>query len=129
MSRVSWQDLDDAGYVFGTEVSIDGKPFRCRLLTGGDTPHDDPYLGATGPNEWDALVGGGGALSAPQPDPTNSAKPLSPDHLNSAHNKLWNWFGAVSWTVEPVAHRADGRACRGYHGPTYFLRQYCGPPS
>ena len=36
MTRVSWQDLDDAGYVFGTEVSIDGKQFRCRLLTGGD---------------------------------------------------------------------------------------------
>ena len=47
MTRVSWQDLDDAGYVFGTEVSIDGKQFRCRLLTGGDTPRDDPYLGAT----------------------------------------------------------------------------------
>ena len=31
MSRVSWQDLDDAGYVFGTEVSIDDRQFRCRL--------------------------------------------------------------------------------------------------
>lgn len=120
LTRVSWQDLDEAGYVFGTEVSIDGHPFRCRLLTGGDTPRDDPYLGATRPNEWDALVGGGGASNVPQPDPANSAAPLGPDHLTSAHNKLWNWFGAVSWTAEPVASRADGRVCRGYHGPTYF---------
>jgi hypothetical protein len=120
MTRVSWQDLDDAGYVFGTEVSIDSRQFRCRLLTGGDTPRDDPYGGATGPNEWDALVGGGGAVNAPQPDPANSAAPLSPDHLTSTHNSLWNWFGAVSWTAEPVASRADGRVCRGYHGPTYF---------
>ncbi|PSL13486.1 hypothetical protein CLV88_13312 [Shimia abyssi] len=120
MSRVSWQDLDEAGYVYGTEIKIDGKPFRCRLLTGGDTPCDDPYQGATAPNEWDALVGGGGASNAPQPDPANSAAPLSPDHLNAPHNALWNWFGAVSWTAEPVASRTDGRACRGYHGPTYF---------
>ncbi len=120
MSRVSWQDLDEAGYVFGTEVTIEGRQFRCRLLTGGDTPSEDPYQGATRPNEWDALVGGYGGSNAPQPDPTDSAAPLSPDHLTSPHNKLWNWFGAVSWTAEPVASRTDGRVCRGYHGPTYF---------
>ena len=120
MSRISWQDLDEAGYVLGTEVLIDGRQFRCRLLTGGDTPCDDPYHGANGPNEWDALVGGSGASNAPQPDPINDATPLSPDHLTSPHNKLWNWFGAVSWTAEPVASRADGRVCRGYHSPTYF---------
>lgn len=120
LTRVSWQDLDQAGYVFGTKVSIDGRQFRCRLLTGGDTPRDDLYQGATQPNEWDALIGGVAASNAPQPDPANSAAPLSPDHLNSTHNGLWNWFGAVSWTAEPVASRADGRVCRGYHGPTYF---------
>ena len=61
MSRISWQDLDDAGYVFGTAVSIDGRQFRCRLMTGGDTPHDDPYQGAiTDPMNgmrWWAVVG------------------------------------------------------------------------
>ena len=120
MSRISWQDLDETGYVFGAQVSIDGRQFRCRLMTGGDTPCDDPYRGATSPNEWDALVGGSGASNAPQPDPSNDATPLSTDHLNSSHNRLWNWFGAVSWTAEPVASRADGRVCRGYHGPIYF---------
>ena len=119
LARVSWQDLDEAGYVFGTEASIDGKQFRCRLLTGGDTPCDDPYQGATQANEWDALVGGT-VLNALKPDATDNATPLSPDHLKSTHNGLWNWFGAVSWTAEPVASRANGRVCRGYHGPTYF---------
>lgn len=119
LARVSWQDLDEAGYVFGTEVSINGKKFRCRLMTGGDTPCDDPYQGATQANEWDALVGGT-ALNAPKPDATDNTTPLTPDHLSSMHNSLWNWFGAVSWTAEPVASRANGRVCRGYHGPTYF---------
>ena len=119
LARVSWQDLDEAGYVFGTEVSIDAKQFRCRLLTGGDTPCDDPYQGATQANEWDALVGGT-VLNAPKPNATDNTTPLTPNHLNSTHNGLWNWFGAVSWTAEPVASRANGRVCRGYHGPTYF---------
>ena len=119
MARVSWQDLDDAGYVFGTKVVIDGRQFRCRLLSGGDTPNDDPYQGATQTNEWDTLVGGV-ALNAPKPEFTDNKAPLGPDHLASPHNSLWNWFGAVSWTAEPVASRADGRVCRGYHGPTYF---------
>ena len=120
LARISWQDLDQAGYVFGTELSIDGRQFRCRLLTGGDTSHDDPYQGATQPNEWEALVGGAAAANAPKPDAADNASPLSTDHLASPHNRLWNWFGAVSWTTEPVASRADGRVCRGYHGPTYF---------
>lgn len=119
LTRVSWQDLDEVGFIFGTEVSIDGRTFRCRLLTGGDTPRDDPYQGASGPNEWDALVGGA-AKGAPVPTPIDHVAPLGPDHLASAHNRLWNWFGAVSWTAEPVSSRADGRVCRGYHGPTYF---------
>jgi hypothetical protein len=89
------------------------------LLTGGDEPRDDPYLGATLPNEWDALVGGI-ASNAPKPKVTDNIAPLSPNHLSSTHNSFWNWFGAVSWTAEPVASRANGRVCRGYHGPTYF---------
>ena len=120
LTRVSWQDLDEAGYVFGADVSIDGKQFRCRLLTGGDTPRDNPYQGAARPNEWDSLVGGCDVRNAPRPNLADSAEPLGPDHLNSTHNGLWNWFGAVSWTAEPVASRTDGRVCRGYHGPTYF---------
>ena len=120
LTRVSWQDLDEAGYVFGADVSIDGKQFLCRLLTGGDAPRDNPYQGAARPNEWDSLVGGCDVRNAPRPNLADSAEPLGPDHLNSTHNGLWNWFGAVSWTAEPVASRTDGRVCRGYHGPTYF---------
>jgi hypothetical protein len=120
MCRVSWQDLDEAGYVFGKKMLIDGRHFHCRLLTGGDTPCDDPYQGATLPNEWDALVGSSGASNAPKPEATDHAKTLGPGHLNSAHNRLWNWFGAVSWTAETVTSRANGRVCRGYHSPTYF---------
>ena len=119
MTRVSWKDLDEVGYVSGKHLVIDGRQFRCRLLTGGDTPCKDPYHGATQRNEWDIFVGGA-VLNAPKPERADHRSPLRPDHLRSAHNRSWNWFGAVSWTAEPVTSRADGRVCRGYHGPTYF---------
>ena len=35
LMRVSWDDLDAAGLVTGRTVTIDGRPYRCRLLTGG----------------------------------------------------------------------------------------------
>lgn len=119
LTRVSWQDLDEAGYVQGREIVIDDQRFLCRLLSGGDTPREDPYQGAIQANEWDTLVGGL-AKRAPKPAAADHESPLSPAHLDSSHNSLWHWFGAVSWTAEPVASRANGRVCRGYHGPTYF---------
>lgn len=120
MSRISWQDLDDAGYVHGTDVIIDNKRYICRLMTGGHSSRENPYDGATTANEWDNLVGGFGVQNTSKIDfPLDNCE-LSPKHLNSSHNKKWNWFGAVSWTAEPTANRIDGRVCRGYHGPTFF---------
>ena len=48
LSNVSWDDLNQQGFVDGKEVMIDGMPFRCRLLKVGDN--------ANAPNEWDAAL-------------------------------------------------------------------------
>jgi hypothetical protein len=117
--RVSWQDLDERGFVFGAPVRLDGRNFQCRLLTGGHTPRENPFEGATTQNEWDDLLSGK-PQDAPKPDPSDATQPLSPGHLSSPHNKVWNWFGAVSWTAEPFSGRENGRVCRGYNGPNYF---------
>ena len=117
--RVSWLDLDERGFVSGTEVTIDGRHFCCRLLSGGHTPKCNAYHGATTANEWDGLLSGL-PTGAPKPDPADSADPLSLSHLKSPHNCFWNWFGATSWTAEHYSGRANGRICRGYYGPTYF---------
>ena len=119
MSRVSWADLEAGGYVHGRDIVIDGATYRIRLLTGGKAAADDPIKGAAEPNEWDRLVAGQpeGALT---PCTEDHAQPLSEAHRNSAHNALWHWFGAVSWVADTSAGRADGRVCRGYHGPQFF---------
>jgi hypothetical protein len=119
MSRISWADLDEAGYVSGRAVSIDGRGFCARLLTGGRSACDDPMTGAREPNEWDTLMSGE-IPGTPQPEAGDHAVPLSESHRRSTHNAIWNWFAAVSWTQEPCLERGDGRICRGYHGPLFF---------
>lgn len=119
MSRVSWADLDAAGYVSGRPVTIDGRSFHARLVSGGRSARADPMSGAEDPNEWDLFLSGAIA-GTPEPDNADQSRPLSEAHRLSRHNALWHWFGAVSWTREPCRDRPDGRVCRGYHGPLFF---------
>ena len=119
MSRISWADLDEAGYVSGRPVSIDGHRFRARLLSGGRSACDDPVMGAREPNEWDTLLSGD-IPGTPRPEAQDHSRPLSEAHRQSGHNAIWNWFAAVSWTQEPCLDRLDGRVCRGYHSPRFF---------
>ena len=48
LSKVSWNDLNQQGFVDGKEISIDGMRFRCRLLKVGND--------ANAPNEWDDIL-------------------------------------------------------------------------
>ena len=45
---ISWQELDDHGYIFGWPVSIDGKPYLCRSLKVGTEK--------TRRNEWNSII-------------------------------------------------------------------------
>lgn len=45
---ISWQELDDHGYIFGWPVSIDGKPYLCRSLEVGSLSRSM--------NEWDSIL-------------------------------------------------------------------------
>jgi hypothetical protein len=107
LMRVSWDDLDAAGYVRGRSVTVDGESYVCRLLTGGDdfrTP-DDGFGGGTPSNEWDALVSGEARVAGlPAPLSTDLDGELNDVDLLSEHNRFWNWFGAVSWKQEPFRH-------------------------
>ncbi len=123
MARVSWDDLDQAGYVTGRKVTIDGRNFNCRLLTGGNDFRvaEDGYQAGTPVNEWDRFVGGDEPLTGlPSPPARDASRDLTEEDLASPHNQLWNWFGAVSWTQEPYLHRASARCCRGYHSARFF---------
>jgi len=127
--RVSWQDLFDAGYVDGIKVVIDGKTFKCRLMSGGSDFHlDNDGLSGGHPadNEWDRFVSGREKIKG-LPSLTSSDKTgvLSDEVLQSPHNQFWNWVGAVSWTSTPYVNRDTARCCRGYQaGQFFYLNTY-----
>lgn len=121
--RVSWDDLDGAGYIRGREITIDGRSFRCRVLSGGQEfrIENDGYAGGTPDNEWDRIIAPrDGAEGWPALKPEKSFRKLDTTALDDPHNKLWNWFGAVSWTSEPYKHKQTARVCRGFHSAGYF---------
>jgi hypothetical protein len=123
MARISWDDLDGAGYVRGRPVTIDGRAFSCRLLTGGMDFRvaGDGYQGGAPANEWDRIIGGDEAIDGlPAPIARDAGRDLTEDDLASDHNRQWNWFGAVSWTQEPYIHLAPKRCCRGYQSARFF---------
>ncbi|NOT70909.1 MAG: hypothetical protein HOP09_06360 [Hyphomicrobium sp.] len=107
----------------GRKVKIDGRDYRCRLLSGGQEFRikNDGYSGGSPANEWDRIVAGGESVAGlPSPNARTSHDKLDAVALTDPHNMVWNWFGAVSWTREPYRHKATARVCRGYHAAGYF---------
>ena len=127
--RVSWQDLFDAGYVDGKMIVIDGKNYKCRLMTGGNDFYDeDNGLSGALPadNEWDRIVSGGEMIKG-LPSLTSNDKigVLSDEVLQAPHNQFWNWAGAYSWTSMPYLNRDNARCCRGYEaGQCFYLNTF-----
>lgn len=121
--RVSWDDLDNAGYVSGRQVTIDGTNYICRLLSGGNDfrAANDGYQGGSPANEWDRIIGGEAKCEGlPEVMFRDESVALSEEYLNCQHNIIWNWLGAVSWTQEPYLHRETARCCRGYQSAGFF---------
>ena len=122
--RVSWRDLDQAGFVRGAPVQIDGREYNCRLMTGGQDFRvaDDGYSrGKPDQNEWDRFVVGEEQISGlPQPTSDDLDRVLNEGDRTSPHNQFWNWMGAVSWTATPFARRETARCCRGYASAGFF---------
>jgi hypothetical protein len=108
---------------------IDGKSYKCRLMSGGNDFHvDNDSLSGGYPtdNEWDRFVSGGEKIKG-LPSLTSNDKigVLSDEVLQAPHNQFWNWVGAVSWTSTPYVNRDTARCCRGYQaGQFFYLNTY-----
>lgn len=122
---IDWDTLNDAGYVDGRIISIDGKKYLCRLLTGGtDYRRGDVDGGMPEGNEWDRIVvnedgiAGLPLLTDVDLDTGANYETQQP----TEHNKFWNWVGIVSWCQETYVKHASYRAIRGYDSAR---RWYC----
>lgn len=50
LSYISWSELDEQGFVYGREMSIDGRKYNVRMLQVGDSKE------TAGASEWDAII-------------------------------------------------------------------------
>lgn len=126
MSHVTWQELHDAGFVFGKEINIDGMAVKCRLLTGGEEKREggtgSSYEGGKLPNEWDNyIVNEYGIAGAPTPVATDLDTTLNLTDRDSEHNAAWNWFGMRSWCQDTYIHNTSHRASRGFASARYYF--------
>ena len=89
INRVSWNTLKEAGYVEGKEVTIDGKKYRIRLMTGSNGASGSYGKGCH--NEWDEFM----------------------DRYNE-DNDLTHYEDIYTWCKEVDCDYSDSRSVRGY---------------
>ena len=86
---ISWDTLNKKGYVFGKEITIDGKKFKLRCLTGSDGSRGSCRKGCN--NEWDRFM----------------------DEYGE-NNDLTHYDDMYTWCQESDCDYSDYRLLRGY---------------
>ncbi|RLQ08677.1 hypothetical protein D9547_07060 [Geobacillus stearothermophilus] len=116
--NVSWDDLNAQGLIFGKTITIDGRQYKLRVLTGGSDYHHGTgnYSGGyPSSNEWDRIITNEAGFSGlPVPSATDLDIYQYSIDFNSAHNQFWNWFYVYSWVQETYTGNSATRAVRGY---------------
>lgn len=89
LAGVSWDTLNEKGYVFGKEITIDGNRFKVRCLTGSDGSRGSYRKGCN--NEWDRFM----------------------DEYGE-NNDLTHYEDMYTWCQESDCDYSDYRSLRGY---------------
>ena len=134
LASVSWDDLNNQGYVSGKTITIDGAKYKCRLLTGGSAYRNtsDAYAGGSPTNnEWDRFVTREEVISGlPAPVSSDLDSSLTSTDTSSTHNQFWNWMGVYSWCQEVYSANTAYRAVRGCDSArdcNYYSSSYVNP--
>jgi hypothetical protein len=92
LQGVSWDTLNEKGFVYGKEVEIDGEKYKLRILTGSSGSE----YGEGCDNEWDQL------MDAYKED-----------------NNLLHYDNMYSWCQEENCDYSSSRSVRGYGSARY----------
>ncbi len=88
VAKVTWDNLNSAGLIFGKNVTIDGKKYKIRSLTGGVDSNDKN-------NEWSRII--------------------EQDIYNIGNeNNNWHWKDCYTWCQETYSQNSARRVLRGY---------------
>lgn len=93
---VSWDSLNSAGLIFGKVVTIDGKKYKLRSLTGSTGAPGTNGAGCN--NEWDNLI----------------------DAVGES-NDITHWQNMYSWCQETYYNGASNRSRRGYGSARNYI--------
>jgi hypothetical protein len=111
--NMSINNLNDAGYITGTNVTIDGVEYNCRVLSGGLNARTGGELGGSLPNEWDLYISNENEYTTLPAKPTaaDNDNVITNDDVVSVHNRIWNWY-AMNSLCSDLSYR--GNTGKGY---------------
>ncbi|NFC29173.1 hypothetical protein EXM98_19035 [Clostridium botulinum] len=97
-TNISWDYLNERNMIFGTPVTIDGKEYKLRVLTGGDLQNQN--------NEWDTIIRNTANITGlPKPTQEDLTNTNTYGQLDGDHNQLWNWWGIRTICQETLYSR------------------------
>ncbi|EPS55310.1 TPA: hypothetical protein ACXDAY_001112 [Clostridium botulinum] len=98
VTDISWNYLNERNMIFGTPVTIDGKEYKLRILTGGDLQNQN--------NEWDTIIRNTANITGlPKPTQEDLTNTNTYGQLDGDHNQLWNWWGIRTICQETLYSR------------------------
>ena len=97
--RVSWDDLNTAGLIFGKDYATGGVNYTLRApsVGSGNTGSGDSERGTPQSNEWDRI-------------------------LDKDSDYIKNWNGIYSWGQDTTRYNSSLRAVRGYNSARHWGR-------
>ncbi|MCR1974971.1 hypothetical protein NSA52_12635 [Clostridium sporogenes] len=114
LTDISWNELNDKGMIFGTPVTIDGKKYKLRSITGG--VKKDPNSPGMLPldNEWNTIIQNTANISGlPKPTTEDLTNTNTYGQLDGKHNQMWNWWG-VRTICQEQFESSTPKQTRGY---------------
>ncbi|MBN3380857.1 hypothetical protein CF061_21140, partial [Clostridium botulinum] len=97
-TNVSWNYLNERNMIYGRSVTIDGKAYKQRVLTGGDLQNQN--------NEWDTIIRNTANITGlPKPTQEDLTNTNTYGQLDGDHNQLWNWWGIRTICQETLYNR------------------------
>src|SRR5690606_5955447 len=108
VNSISWTDLSNMSLVHGRNITIDGKAYKVRLMTGGSKPRNGNKGGMPENNEWDRWL-------------VNEANLTGlPFATSSNHKEFWNIssINLHAWAQENI--HTGSYTLRGGPNVDYF---------
>ncbi|MBY6815380.1 hypothetical protein HYH33_18000, partial [Clostridium botulinum] len=119
-TNISWDYLNERNMIYGTPVTIDGKQYKLRVLTGGvERNPDKPGMVPTD-NEWDTIIQNTANITGlPKPTTEDLTEANTYGQLDGKHNQHWNWWG-INTICQETRTLTSSKITRGYSSAASF---------